>query len=506
MTQPPLVIPSDVEVAQAGKSLLANGSALYTLASDDFEVLRVTFVFRAGSAMQRVPFSASAAANMLAEGTRDMTAHQIAERLDYYGSYYDVNIDRDYAYISFCMLSKFFDETLAVAEQILLHPVFPEEELRTYCAKRKQRLAVERTKVDTQAREAFARALFGPSHPYGISADEAQYDKLTRGDVAAFYESHYTADNGFTICSGRIGDHERQAVAALAERLPRREPQAGIPFPAPVTQHEVRVDHPGAVQSSIRIGRLLFPRQHPDFLGMQVVASALGGYFGSRLMQNLREEHGYTYGVVAAMVNFEREGYFAVAAQVGTEVTQDALREIYTEIERLRAEPRGRTFAREEHHGRRDDAYPRRAVRHCRRHDREHPLRPRPYRHQREHPPHTGHDAGRRAATGSEIPLPRRTGDGHCGRPAKIDACALRLRSNAPPAKRHEKSTGLPVLFHFRLQYTLSALPGPASDDSNPHPNCGIRRPRPAAIISGWPRPSRSAARNRRPRAARRAA
>ena len=81
MTQPPLVIPSDVEVAQAGKSLLANGSALYTLASDDFEVLRVTFVFRAGSAMQRVPFSASAAANMLAEGTRDMTAHQIAERL-----------------------------------------------------------------------------------------------------------------------------------------------------------------------------------------------------------------------------------------------------------------------------------------------------------------------------------------------------------------------------------------------------------------------------------------
>ena len=380
-----------------------------------------------------------------------MTAHQIAERLDYYGSYYDVNIDRDYAYISFCMLSKFFDETLAVAEQILLHPVFPEEELRTYCAKRKQRLAVERTKVDTQAREAFARALFGPSHPYGISADEAQYDKLTRGDVAAFYESHYTADNGFTICSGRIGDHERQAVAALAERLPRREPQAGIPFPAPVTQHEVRVDHPGAVQSSIRIGRLLFPRQHPDFLGMQVVASALGGYFGSRLMQNLREEHGYTYGVVAAMVNFEREGYFAVAAQVGTEVTQDALREIYTEIERLRAEPmpEGELSLVKNIMVGEMMRIPRRAVRHCRRYDREHPLRPRPYRHQREHPPHTGHDAGRRAATGSEIPLPRRTGDGHCGRPAKIDACALRLRSNTPPAERHEKSTGNPGAFPF---------------------------------------------------------
>ena len=84
---------------------------------------------------------------------------------------------------------------------------------------------------------------------------------------------------------------------------------------------------------------MLFPRQHPDFLGMQVVASALGGYFGSRLMQNLREERGYTYGVVAAMVNFEQAGYFAVATQVGTDVTRDALREIYAEIERLRTEP-----------------------------------------------------------------------------------------------------------------------------------------------------------------------
>ena len=179
MTQP-RITPSQVEVAEARRTTLPNGIGLYTLASDDFEVLRISFVFRAGSALQQAPFSASAAANLLSEGSRDMTAHQIAERLDYYGSYYDVNIDRDYAYISFCTLSKFFDETLAVAKQILLHPVFPEEELRTYCAKRKQRLAVERTKVDTQAREAFARALFGPSHPYGISADEAQYDKLTQ--------------------------------------------------------------------------------------------------------------------------------------------------------------------------------------------------------------------------------------------------------------------------------------------------------------------------------------
>ncbi len=339
MTRQPRITPSQIDVATAERLPLKNGIDLYMLPSDDFEVLRISFVFRAGSAAQQVPFSASAAANLLAEGSRGMTGAEIAEQLDYYGSWYDVNLDRDYAYINFATLSKFFDRTLAVAEQILLDPTFPEEELRSYCAKRRQRLAIERTKVDVQAREAFAKALFGARHPYGISSDEAEYDRLTRDAVVAFHAAHYTTENCVVVCSGRIGTHERQAIASLAERIPQRAAAAPAVFPEPQTTHAVFVEHPGAVQSSLRIGRLLFPRQHPDFVGMQVVATALGGYFGSRLMQNLREEHGYTYGAVAAMVNFERAGYFAVATQVGTDVTREALREIFHEIERLGEEP-----------------------------------------------------------------------------------------------------------------------------------------------------------------------
>ena len=336
---PPRITPSEIDVRQAEKRILRNGVALYTLPSSDFEVLRISFVFRAGSAVQTAPFSASAAANLLAEGSDRRSAQQIAEQLDYYGSWYDVNIDRDYAYINFATLSKFFDRTLDVAAEILLRPAFPETELRTYAAKRRQRLAIDRTKVDVQAREAFARALFGPRHPYGISSDESLYDTLTREDVASFYRRFYTAENCFVVCSGRIGAHELQAVGTLAEQLPHGSSEAVTAFPPPETVHETFVEHPGAVQSSLRLGRLLFPRQHPDFVGMQVVATALGGYFGSRLMQNLRERNGYTYGVVAAMVNFERAGYFAVATQVGTDVTQKALQEIYREIERLRTEP-----------------------------------------------------------------------------------------------------------------------------------------------------------------------
>ena len=333
----PIIAPASAEVGCATEQTLSNGVKLYTLSAPEFEVLRVTFVFRAGSSVQRHFFSASAVANLLAEGTERMAAHEVAEELDFYGSWFDVTIDRDYAYISFCMLSKFVDETLSVAEQILLHPTFPEEEIAVYAAKRKQRLRIERQKVDNEAREIFSVALFGKEHPYGVVAHEDEYDRLTREMLVDFYRMHYNAANCFVVCSGRVGEREMRRIASIAEQLPAGEAvRAELPDPETTFRHFKR--HEGAVQSSIRIGRLLFPRQHPDFVGMQVVATALGGYFGSRLMQNLRADHGFTYGVMAAMVNFERAGYFAIATQVGQNVTREALQQTYVEIERMRHE------------------------------------------------------------------------------------------------------------------------------------------------------------------------
>ncbi len=329
---------NDVALRSAECRTLKNGVKLYTLASDEFEVLRVSFVFGAGSVIQQRPFAATATANLLSEGSESMTAQQIAEQLDYYGSYFDVNVDRDYTYISFCTLSKFVEPTLEVAEQIILHPIFPEHEVRTYCNKRKQRLRIEREKVETKAREAFAKSLFGESHPYGVSSSEDEYDTLTRAHLYYIYKKFYTAENCFVVCSGRMGESEMSRIEALAAAIPQGEPLEAVVFPEPVQREFHLVEQLDAVQSSIRIGRRLFPRSHPDFLGMQMLATTLGGYFGSRLMQSLREQRGYTYGVMSAMVNFSREGYFAIATQVGVEVTREAVELIMEEVERLRTE------------------------------------------------------------------------------------------------------------------------------------------------------------------------
>ena len=335
--QPDIVIPRSVEMPPARLTHAQNGVRIYTLSSDDFEVVRFTFVFKAGSSMQTKSFAASSTANMLGEGSTSLTAQEIAERLDFYGSYFDVNIDRDYSYISFCTLKKFFEPTLAVAREILLHPAFPEREFEIYRQKRKQSLVIERKKVDMQSRELFAEALFGKGHPYGISTHEDEYDNLSTEILREHYQTLYTAENAFVVCSGNIDNDVYAEIEALASEL-HSGASASVAFSEAKTTHYMEQNVESALQSSVRVGRLLFPRTHPDFVGMQVVAAILGGYFGSRLMQNLREEHGYTYGVMAAMVNFEHEGYLAIATQVARERRDDAIREIYFEIERLRNE------------------------------------------------------------------------------------------------------------------------------------------------------------------------
>ncbi len=329
----------DVALQLAKCHTLSNGVKHYSMSSDEFEVLRVSFVFGAGSIRQTKPFTASATAYLLAEGSEEMDAHKIAESLDFYGSHYDVNVDRDYTYFNICMLSKFAEQTLDIAEQILIHPIFPEHEVHTYVAKRKQRLTIEREKGETKAREEFARSLFGADHPYGISSHEDEYNNLTREDVVELYNSLYIAQNCTVVSSGKVGDRERELIERLASMIPVGEPLPAIALPEVVSRPQHIVELPTAVQSSIRIGRRLFTRTHPDFLAMQLLATTLGGYFGSRLMRSLREERGLTYGVMSAMVNFAHEGYFAVATQVNVEATQEAVELIKVEIERLRSEP-----------------------------------------------------------------------------------------------------------------------------------------------------------------------
>ena len=338
MQRPPINLTPEPRVPHSTLHTCANGTRLYTMHNSKQGVLRVSFVFRAGTSWQSVPFSASATINTLSEGTERFSALEIAERLDFVGSYFDANIDRDWAVLTYCSLSKFAAETFEIAEQVVLHPTFPEREIEVYCTKRKEQLIVQRSKPDHLSRELFGQTLFGADHPYGITSPAEAYDSLCRGDVEEFYHTHYTAESCFAVLCGDITDEHIARTMAILEQLPHGTTNERIiPAPAPKPFATLHVE--GAVQSCLKIGTPLFPRTNPDFVPMQMVATALGGYFGSRLMQNLRERHGYTYGAYSAMINLDQSGYFVMSADVASDYTEAATQEIMAEVERFCTKP-----------------------------------------------------------------------------------------------------------------------------------------------------------------------
>lgn len=304
------------------------------------QVIRLTIVFQAGTRYQSVPFASSAMLNMLSEGSQNYTSAEIADKLDSYGIYYDTNIDRDYSMITVSCLNKFLPQTLELLEDMLLRPSFDEQELSIYAAKRKQNIKIDREKPSFIAREEFSKALFGTQHPYGVSYNEELYDNLTVDTLREHYQKYYGAENCFAVTSGMVNDEELKQIETFLAKIPNHNQENEIvrQLPKYESAPEIFVERDGALQSSIRMGKVLFPKSHPDFNGMQVLSMVLGGYFSSRLVSNLREDKGYTYGIYAAMVNLEHAGYFAIATDVSAEHTNDAIGEIRLEIERLRNE------------------------------------------------------------------------------------------------------------------------------------------------------------------------
>lgn len=336
--EPEIRIPESVNVLYPVRTTAGNGIKLYAIEAGEQDVIRLSLVFKAGTRLQSRPFVASATLNMLIEGTEKYTAREISEKADFYGAYMDTSIDRDYAVVNLCCLSKFLPQMLDVFEQMIVYPVFPENELEIYKNKRRHNLMIEREKVSFRARELFGEALFGKGHPYGTYYSYTEYDALKPANLRTFFKTHYHAGNCFAVSSGKITEKDQKLILEFLDHIPGGGVVSFVDLPPVKSILKVREERPDAVQSAIRVGKILFPRSHPDFIGMQVLLMVLGGYFGSRLMSNLREERGYTYGVFATMINLESSGYMAVGTEVGAEFTQDAVVQIFHEMALLRKE------------------------------------------------------------------------------------------------------------------------------------------------------------------------
>jgi zinc protease len=317
---------------------LKNGIPLYLISGGSQPVIRMDFIFSAGSWWQPKPLVASSAINMLTEGTRKKSGKEIAEKLDYHGAYINTSSDRDNAFITAYYLEKHKDEILPLIAEIIKEPAFPEAEFHIYREKRKQNFLIEKSKTVNMAREMFAIALYGEHHPYGQTYSTDDFENICREDLAAFHFSRFHSGNCRIIVSGKF--NESVLIAAVDELFGDRWEGRGNNYNVkreklPSSEKSIFVPRQGAVQSSLRIGHETFNRSHPHFAGLFVLNNLLGGYFGSRLMQNIREKKGYTYGIGSALVALKNSGYIVIVSEVGASHRKDAVKEIYRELDRL---------------------------------------------------------------------------------------------------------------------------------------------------------------------------
>lgn len=323
---------------EAKAVVLKNGLKVFCIDGADEEVLKLEVCFSSGTRAEHKKLVATACNYLLNAGTSKMSSSELMENIDFYGSFYQHDNQLDRSSISIYSLKKYFKETLSLLADILLDPIFPQEELDIYKENAKQRFQINLTKNDFLARREFHHALFG-NHPYGRKVELSDYDALTREDLLQHYHDHYKLSKATFVLSGNVTDQELKVVEETFVSYQHIEPEK-TEYIAPLlsSAQNIYTEKPEALQSAIRIGKPMMHKTHPDYIEFTVLSTVLGGYFGSRLMSNIREDKGFTYGIGAGVYPLLDGSFFYIATEVGVQFTNDALTEIYKEIERLRTE------------------------------------------------------------------------------------------------------------------------------------------------------------------------
>jgi len=333
----------DLHLKPYEKFTLDNGVEVYTINAGVEEVLQLELVFAAGNSYETQNLVAATTNHLLKNGTSTKTAFDINEHFEFYGSYLNRTCANETATISLHTLSKNLPILLPVITEILTDASFPEEELNIFKQNSKQKLSVNLKKCDFVANRLIDAQLYGENHPYGKYTHMEDFDVLTRDALVKYYDDFYRHGKCIIFVAGKLSKN-------IFEQL--NEQFGKLPFTAWNPQKVVRpfentsIDNPKSeiindkegVQGAIRIARNFPNRHHPDFQKLQVLNNLFGGFFGSRLMDNIREDKGYTYGIHSYLQNHVEQSAWMISTEAGRDVCAPTIKEVYYEMEQLRNE------------------------------------------------------------------------------------------------------------------------------------------------------------------------
>jgi zinc protease len=320
---------------------LKNGIEVYAVNAGAEEVMQVEWVFWAGNWYEQKNHVAAATNFLLKNGTKGKSAFAINEQFDYYGASLGRACYNETATISLQTLSKHLGVLLPVVRELLTEASFPEEELQLYVQNSRQRLEVNLKKNDFVANRLIDEYVYGFDHPYGRYTRFEDLNSIRRDELVNFYEEYYQRGRCCIFVAGRLPVNLYEMLEAGFGDLPMHNRIAApvVHKAVPAAQKQYRINNdPNGVQGAIRMARPFPNRHHPDFQGAQVLNTLFGGFFGARLMNNIREDKGYTYGIYSYLQNHIQQSAWMVSTEAGRDVCEATIAEVYKEMELLRTE------------------------------------------------------------------------------------------------------------------------------------------------------------------------
>lgn len=337
--QAPELIPFKPEIPANPRSVsVVPGIPLFIFPDETTDIFYFGIYTKAGHRSILHPLIPHLTGAMLSEGTANYNSSELAETIDYYGAFFQQETGRDVASIHMYVPARHATPVIDLAFEIFTSPAFPKNRMQLQIRQKKQQYVIDRKKVKVLAAEAFFRNLFGSDHPYGLSIKTEDFKGISTEQLVNFHNRFYTVKNSYFIAAGNVS---KSNIDMIREIFGFRTSEGRKPTDEKYRLKEMKeknvyVQVENAVQSAIRIGFPTIKKTHKDYPLFQLLTTILGGYFGSRLMRNIREEKGYTYGIGAGLVSFFDSGYFSISSEVGSDVCNAAINEVYKEIEILK--------------------------------------------------------------------------------------------------------------------------------------------------------------------------
>lgn len=331
----------DLQLKNCDRFALDNKVPVYAMNAGAQDVVMVEWVFDAGNWYDKQPMVAATTNFLIKNGTTSKTAYQINDFFEFHGAYLNRSCYNETASITLHCLSKHLETLLPVVREIIETSIFPEEELAIYIQNQKQRLSVNLQKCDFIANRLIDEYLFGINHPYGTYSNAEDYDALTTEAIKAFYKQYYLNGSCKIFIAGKMPTGYESMLNKAFGTLPLHADTPVVVEHPIVTAAQKKVEiinDENGVQGAIRMARPFPNRHHPDFQKAHVLNTLFGGFFGSRLMSNIREDKGYTYGIHSYFQNHVHASAWMISTEAGRDVCAATITEVLNEIELLRNE------------------------------------------------------------------------------------------------------------------------------------------------------------------------